>query len=293
MMMHKLDLYERISGQLINKSKSGFIIHPKSTDAFKNEVRAITGFAQIKLSFTYLGSPIFVGRKKVWYFNDIAVRASNKVMGWHSKTLSVGGKAVMIKVVLSSVPLHIISVIQPPKTTIKYMEKVMENFFWGDTQGKNKHHWLKWSDLCYPTKEGEVGFKSIQNSCDAFAAKNWWNFRTGNSLLKSFLEAKYCKRLHPVARKGRPDQSHTWRRLMNIKDKCETHMIWKIVKGNLSFRWDNWSGKGSIAKHLHLVHKSKNTKVADFIREGKWDESHLRLELPANIFDDIMKIQIH
>ncbi|KAF3659446.1 hypothetical protein FXO37_13978 [Capsicum annuum] len=169
----------------------------------------------------------------------------------------------------------------------------MANFFWGDTQGKNKHHWLKWSDLCYPTKEGGMGFKSIQNSCDAFAAKNWWNFRTGNSLLKSFLEAKYCKRLHPVARKGRPDQSHTWRRLMNIKDKCETHMIWKIGKGNLSFWWNNWSGKGSIAKHLHLVHKSKNTKVAEFIREGKWDESHLRLELPANIVDDIMKIQIH
>ncbi|KAF3617049.1 hypothetical protein FXO38_34217 [Capsicum annuum] len=169
----------------------------------------------------------------------------------------------------------------------------MANFFWGDTQGKNKHHWLKWSDLCYPTKEGGMGFKSIQNSCDAFAAKNWWNFRTGNSLLKSFLEAKYCKRLHPVARKGRPDQSHTWRRLMNIKDKCETHMIWKIGKGNLSFWWNNWSGKGSIAKHLHLVHKSKNTKVVEFIREGKWDESHLRLELPANIVDDIMKIQIH
>ncbi|PHT75383.1 hypothetical protein T459_18905 [Capsicum annuum] len=126
-----------------------------------------------------------------------------------------------------------------------------------------------------------------------YVAKNWWNFRTGNSLLKSFLEAKYCKRLHPVARKGRPDQSHTWRRLMNIKDKCETHMIWKIGKGNLSFWWNNWSGKGSIAKHLHLVHKSKNTKVAEFIREGKWDESHLRLELPANIVDDIMKIQIH
>ncbi|WMV11057.1 hypothetical protein MTR67_004442 [Solanum verrucosum] len=293
MMMHKLDIYEKISGQKINKSKSGFIVHPKASDIFKNEVKAITGFSNIKLPFTYLGSPIFVGRKKICYFNDMVVKISNKVMGWHTKTLSIGGKTVMIKAVLSSLPMHILSVIQPPKTIIKQMEMVMANFFWGDTHGKNKHHWIKWRDLCYPTHEGGVGIKSIQSFCDAFSAKNWWNFRTENSLIKQFLEAKYCKRMHPVARKDKPDQSHTWRRLMSIKDRCEPYMIWRIGDGYISFWWENWTGKGALAKLLHLATKSKKVMVADFIINGNWNELKLGQELPSSIVNDILQIQIY
>lgn len=72
----------------------------------------------------------------------MTVKSSNKVMGWYTKTLSVWGKIVMIKSVLSFLPLHILFVVQPPKTIIKQLEIVMANFFWGGTDGKNRH-WIK------------------------------------------------------------------------------------------------------------------------------------------------------
>ncbi|MCD7453284.1 hypothetical protein HAX54_020363 [Datura stramonium] len=42
--------------------------------------------------------------------------------------------------------------------------------------------------------------------------------------------------------------SNAWRTLMKIKVKAEEYIIWKIQKGDSSFWWDNWTGKGALAK---------------------------------------------
>ncbi|XP_019239873.1 PREDICTED: uncharacterized protein LOC109219861 [Nicotiana attenuata] len=80
-------------------------------------------------------------------------------------------------------------------------------------------------------KEGGVGFRALQDIYNSFAAKMWWNFRTKNSLLTEFLEAKYCERKHPVARKASYNHSHSWRRLIGIKNEAENYILWRICKG--------------------------------------------------------------
>ncbi|XP_060182093.1 uncharacterized protein LOC132611726 [Lycium barbarum] len=131
MMMDKLSEYEKISVQLVNKRKSGFMVHSKASDSFIQDIINLTGFAHQKLPFNYLGCPIYTGRKKITYFNDLVAKVSNRITRWHNKTLSAGGKAVLIKSVLASIPLHTLSVIQPPKTCIKQIEMCIANFFWG------------------------------------------------------------------------------------------------------------------------------------------------------------------
>lgn len=79
---------------------------------------------------------------------------------------------MLTKVVLASLPLHIISVTQPPKACILQMEKSTANFLWGESEGKNKHHWIAWRKLCFPTKEEGVGLRTIQGFCNAFSSKN-------------------------------------------------------------------------------------------------------------------------
>lgn len=109
---------------------------------------------------------------------------------------------------------------------------------------KNKKYWIAWMDLCFPVEEGGAGFKSLTDTCSAFSAKMWWKFRTQKSLLKDFLEAKYYRRFHPAAKKRAPNLSHTWRRMMNIKDKVEPCISWSLGEGNLSFWWDSWTKFG-------------------------------------------------
>lgn len=81
-MMNTLETYERSMeyGQLINKRKSGFIVHPKATDIFIQEMKQITGFTQHQFPLPTL-VPIYIGRKRISYFSDMVARLSHRVTG--------------------------------------------------------------------------------------------------------------------------------------------------------------------------------------------------------------------
>nr|XP_009591417.1 uncharacterized protein LOC104088448 [Nicotiana tomentosiformis] len=183
LMMLNLKIYEETSGQLINKEKSSFLVAPKASQNFIEEIKMMTG------------------RNKVCYFNNMITKVTNRVHGWNNKLISAGEKAILVKSVLYSLSMHIMVAVDPPKTTLNHIEKVISNFFWGEFEGRPKHHWFSWKSLCYSQEEGGAGFRSIHDICLTFAAKNWWGLRTQQSLWREYIEAKYCKKIHPVAKK--------------------------------------------------------------------------------------------
>ncbi|KAM3359454.1 hypothetical protein P3S68_019164 [Capsicum galapagoense] len=128
-MMNKLAIYEKYSGQLINRNKSCFIVGPNTSQSIINDIKQVTGYGQQKFPFDYLGAPIYNGRKKIVYFGKLVSKAANRMKGWQRKMISHRGKVVLIKSVLFSMPLHTLSVIQLTKTTINQIEKIMANLF--------------------------------------------------------------------------------------------------------------------------------------------------------------------
>ncbi|XP_019237050.1 PREDICTED: uncharacterized protein LOC109217274 [Nicotiana attenuata] len=131
MMMDKMETYEKILGQLVNKSKSGFYVNFKDDDPRINQIMQTTGFNHCKFPMQYLGCLIYIWRKKVVYFNNMVATIAKRLQGWKGKFLSYGGKSVLIKSVLQAIPLHILSAVHPPKTTFYQIEKIISNFFWG------------------------------------------------------------------------------------------------------------------------------------------------------------------
>lgn len=79
----------------------------------------------------------------------MVVKVSNRIQGWQGKLLSYGGKAVMIKAVLHSLPLYLLSAVSPPKTILNQVEKIIARFYWGSDDGSKKYHWKSWKDLCF------------------------------------------------------------------------------------------------------------------------------------------------
>lgn len=71
MIMKKLELYELVSRQLVNKTKSSFLVSPNTLLGIIDDIRLITGNSQSHFPFTYLGCPIFLGRKKIEYFGNM------------------------------------------------------------------------------------------------------------------------------------------------------------------------------------------------------------------------------
>ncbi|XP_070029459.1 uncharacterized protein [Nicotiana sylvestris] len=177
LMMLNLKIYEETSGQLRNKEKSSFLVAPKASQNFIEEIKMMTSFQYKYFPVTYLGAPIYVERKKVCYFNDMITKVTNRVQVWNNKLIFAGGRAILVKSVLYSLSMHIMAAIDPPKTTLNHIEKVISNFFWGEFKGRPKHHWFSWKSLCYSQEEGSAGFRSTHDICLTFAAKNWWRLR--------------------------------------------------------------------------------------------------------------------
>lgn len=78
----------------------------------------------------YLGAPLFHGFTKRQLFNSLMDRMHSKLVGWKSKLLSLAGRRILIRHMLSSMAIHIAMVFRLPKSVIYIMERIMINFFW-------------------------------------------------------------------------------------------------------------------------------------------------------------------
>ncbi|KAG5592596.1 hypothetical protein H5410_043110 [Solanum commersonii] len=107
-------------------------------------------------------------------------------------------------------------------------------------------HWVAWEELCYPKKEGGIGFRSLHDVSRALFAKLWWNFRTSTSSLWSrYMGNKYCKKLHPTIVKN-SGASHVWRKMLTTREDIEHDIWWQIKSGNSIFWFDNWMKQGAL-----------------------------------------------
>ncbi|KAG5600548.1 hypothetical protein H5410_031918 [Solanum commersonii] len=156
LIMHSLGTYERVSGQLINKTKSHFMIPANSFRSTSDRIKRVTRFNQKEGPLIYLGCPIFIGRSRIIYFSEMINKVVNRITGWQTKMLSYGGKATLIKHVLQSLSIHILSAISPTSTIIKQIQGIMVDFFWGINKNKKKYHWSSWKNLSFPLDEGGI-----------------------------------------------------------------------------------------------------------------------------------------
>nr|XP_016435562.1 PREDICTED: uncharacterized protein LOC107761796 [Nicotiana tabacum] len=100
LVMNVIDNYERSSGQLVNRDKNYLLIAPNTAATRINRIRKCTGFMDKNFPFTYLGCPLYVGRKKIDFFDNMISKIVKRLNGWQGKMLSHGGKATLIKSVL-------------------------------------------------------------------------------------------------------------------------------------------------------------------------------------------------
>ena len=81
-----------------------------------------------------------------------------KLAGWQCKSLNLGGRRVLVRSVLSSLLVYLLTVLKPPKKFIKSFDKVRRCFLWAGHQqlhgGKCK---VSWARLQRPIKRGGLG----------------------------------------------------------------------------------------------------------------------------------------
>lgn len=68
LVMNTLAVYKDIFGQLLNKTKSYFLLTPDALGRKGIRLARWTGMKQQKFPIKYLGCPLFVGRQKIVYY---------------------------------------------------------------------------------------------------------------------------------------------------------------------------------------------------------------------------------
>ena len=132
----------------------------------------------------YLGLPMVISRSKDQIFGFIKENIKRKLQDWRNKLLSSAGKKVMLKAVSMAMPTY--------ANLCKDISSLMANYWWGDSNGKNKLHWLSWKKLSMKRNAGGLGFKDIEAYNKALLGKHIWRILTKpNLLLSKVMRARY------------------------------------------------------------------------------------------------------
>ncbi|XP_059310243.1 uncharacterized protein LOC132061439 [Lycium ferocissimum] len=170
-MIKVLGDYEKLPGQLVNNEKSSFYLYKKAPTNIVSRVRRKTGMRKGSFPFTYLGCLIFYGRRKIVYYESLIKKVMNMVMSSQNRLLSFGGRYILIAHVLQTMPIYLLSAMNPLKGVINQLHKIFAKFFWSNTAGVKGRHWVAWDKMCLPKDEGGLGFRSLHDIAKALFAK--------------------------------------------------------------------------------------------------------------------------
>lgn len=255
-----LDIYGTATGQIINKDKSSITFGDKVEDPIKLLIKDKLLINNEGGAGTYLGLlECFSSSKKdmLEYINE---RLKNKLSGWFARTLSQGGKEVLIKSVAMSMPVYAMSCFKLPKSTCSSLSSAISSFWWNSMENNKKIHWVAWDRMCLPKDLGGFGFKDIEIFNQALLAKQAWRLLNNPTCLFSlFFKSRYFS---------------------------DSNILQAITGSRPSFAWK------SILHGRQLLQKGLRLCIGDGVSTSVWTgqwllDGRMRAPLMKNILIDL------
>jgi hypothetical protein len=128
--------------------------------------------------FTYLGLPLGLTKPTLENFMPMVVRVEKRLCGI-ADFLDYGGKLLMVKSVLSSLPISYMSCLEIPVTINEQVIKYMRHCLWrkknSDVQAKGSAL-VAWKKNCRPKTQGGLGVLDLNIQNKALLLKNLHKF---------------------------------------------------------------------------------------------------------------------
>eukprot|EP00253_Pinus_taeda_P032235 PITA_32235 len=177
-----LDVFSKVSGNVLNSNKC-HIYSWNTSPRILSAISMCLGFAASAswTSFKYLGLPVFHKRLSIKDWQPQLEKFKSKIQAWGYRWLNAAGKLVLIKSVLSSLPLFQFAGLLAPVTILNKMEEFIRRFFWkGGKLNEKKIPLISWETITKPLLKGGLSFKKICQQNVAMAAKTVWRIIAPN-----------------------------------------------------------------------------------------------------------------
>jgi len=184
-------LFEAISGLKVNFHKS-MLFGVNVSDSWLHEAVVVMHCKHGRIPFLYLGLPIGGDPRKLQFWQPLVERIRNRLSGWKCKNLSMGGRLILLKSVLSSIPVYFLSFFKAPSGIISTLDSLFINFLWGGSEDVRKLSWIKWDTVCLKRENGGLGVKRLREFNISLLGKWVWRvLEDRESLWNVVLRAKY------------------------------------------------------------------------------------------------------
>lgn len=177
-----LDEYLKMSGQVMNLEKS-WVFFFNTERMLHNRITQLLGLKSIVLPLKYLGIRINMGCRQSHIWEDVLNSCKNKSEQWKNKWLTQAGRLLMIKSVLSAVPIYSMQCFQMPSSVRAKLDGFLKDFVWDEAKENRKIPLINWETMCMWKEDGGAGLRKMSMQNRALGAKlSWKMFKSPNKL---------------------------------------------------------------------------------------------------------------
>nr|GEV36290.1 retrovirus-related Pol polyprotein from transposon TNT 1-94 [Tanacetum cinerariifolium] len=186
-----LDVFYRALGLQIIISKSKLLrifVEASKLEHAAAKIRC----AVLKTPFIYLGSRVGDHMSRIQSWNEIIEGMVSRLSKWKVKTLLIGGRLTLLKLVLGAIPIYHMSIFKVSMKVLQNMEAIRARFFNGLDINTRKPCWVSWKEVMALKDNEGLGVSSMFAPNRSLLFKWVWRFISQ----KYTIWARVIKALH-------------------------------------------------------------------------------------------------
>jgi hypothetical protein len=126
---------------------------------------------------SYLGLPLGIRKPSRSALHSLIQKVGNRLLGWARKFLTYPGRELLVKTVITAMPVHFLTIFKMPKWAITGVDRFRRSFFW---RGKDPDHvkgghcLVNWQTCLRPKRWGGLG-KDLEKFGRAIRLRWMWH----------------------------------------------------------------------------------------------------------------------
>jgi hypothetical protein len=162
--------------------------------------------------------------------------SNHRINHWCNRLLSLGGRYVLVKAVLESLPVYWLALAHIPLSVLNKIRQLVFSFLWSGNKKSRSYHLCNWETVSKPKLYGGWGLRNIFIFYRALASNTLWRVLTKIGIWNRVIKDKYLpyESVHTWLRSasaGSTYGSQTWKNLINSLPLVLQWLAWNPGTG--------------------------------------------------------------